>query len=143
MIQEVDHKGLFFSSKLQMWNEVNQTPSFLTFCHLYKLLSYIILYFPSGLDGKASPTMQETQVQSLGQEDLLKKETVTHSSILAWKIPRTEEPGRLYSIGSQRVRHDQATSLSFFSFSYFILVCFPWSLFPNPFSPLVTHYNII
>ena len=83
MIQEVDHKGIFFSSKLQMWNEVNQTPSFLTFCHLYKLLSYIILYFPSGLDGKASPTMQETQVQSLGQEDLLKKETVTHSSILA------------------------------------------------------------
>ena len=92
---------------------------------------------------KHLPTMQETRVQSLGQEDLLEREMASHSSILAWKIPWTEQPGRLYSMGSQRVRHDQATSLSFFSFSYFILVCFPWSLFPNPFSLLVTHYNII
>ena len=59
--------------------------------------------------------MQEIQVQSLGREDLLEKETATHSSILAWKIPRMEEPGRLQSMGSQRVRHDWATSLSFFS----------------------------
>ena len=48
----------------------------------------------------------ETQVQSLGQEDPLKKEMATHSSILAWKIPWTEEPGRLQSNGLQRVRHD-------------------------------------
>ena len=48
--------------------------------------------------------MQETQVQSLGQEDLEKK-IATHSSILAWRIPRTEEPSRLQSLGSQRVRH--------------------------------------
>ena len=46
------------------------------------------------------PTMQETQVQSLGQEDLLEKEMATHSSILAWKIPWMEEPGRLQSVGS-------------------------------------------
>ena len=59
------------------------------------------------------PTMQETRVQSLGQEDLLEKEMVTHSSILAWKIPWTEEPGRLQSMGLQRVGHDRATSLSF------------------------------
>ena len=51
-------------------------------------------------------TMLETWIQSLVQEDLLEKEMATHSSILAWKIPRTEEPGRLQSIGSQRVGND-------------------------------------
>ena len=51
-------------------------------------------------------TMWETRVQSLGREDLLEKEMVTHSSILAWKVPWMEEPGRLQSMGSQRVRHD-------------------------------------
>ena len=55
---------------------------------------------------KNLPTMQETRVQSLGQEDLLEKEMATHSSILAWKIPWMEEPGRLQSMGSQRVRHN-------------------------------------
>ena len=63
---------------------------------------------------KRLPTMWETQVQSLGWEDLLEKEMVTHSSsILAWKIPWTEKPGRLQAMGLQRVRHDWATSLSF------------------------------
>ena len=51
-------------------------------------------------------TMWETQVQSLGREDLLEKEMATHSSILAWKITWTEEPGRLQSMGWQRVGHD-------------------------------------
>ena len=55
---------------------------------------------------KRLPIMRETWVQSLGQEDLLEKEMATHSSILAWKIPRAEKPGRLQSIGSQRVGHD-------------------------------------
>ena len=55
---------------------------------------------------KYPPTMQETQVQSLGQEDPLEKEMVTHSSTLAWEIPWTEEPGRLQPMGSQRVGHD-------------------------------------
>ena len=55
---------------------------------------------------KHLPTMWETQVRSLGQENLLEKEMATHSSTLAWKIPWTEEPGRLQSMGSQRVRHD-------------------------------------
>ena len=55
---------------------------------------------------KRLPTMRETQVQSLGREDLLEKEMVTHSSILAWKIPWIEEPGRLPSMGSQRVGHN-------------------------------------
>ena len=55
---------------------------------------------------KRLPTVQETQVQSLGQEDPLEQELETHSSTLAWKIPWTEEPGGLQSMGSQRVRHN-------------------------------------
>ena len=55
---------------------------------------------------KRLPTMQETQVQSLGREDPLEEEMTTHSSTRAWKIPWTEEPGTLQSTGSQRVRHD-------------------------------------
>ena len=55
---------------------------------------------------KCLPTMQETWVQSLGWEDPLEKEMATHSSMLAWKIPWTEEPGRLQSMGLQRVGHN-------------------------------------
>ena len=55
---------------------------------------------------KNLPAMQETWGQSLGQEDPLEKGMATHSSILAWKIPRTEECGRLQSMGLQRVGHD-------------------------------------
>ena len=55
---------------------------------------------------KNLPMVQETQVQSLSGEGPLEKEMTIHSSSLAWEIPWTEEPGRLKSIGSQRVRHD-------------------------------------
>ena len=55
---------------------------------------------------KSQPALQETQVQSLGQEDFLEKEMTTHSSILAWEIPWTEEPDGLQPTWSQRVRHD-------------------------------------
>ena len=55
---------------------------------------------------KLLPTVWETWVRSLGQEDPLEKEMATHSSILAWKIPWTEERSMLQSMGSQRVRHD-------------------------------------
>ena len=61
---------------------------------------------------KRLPTMQETRVQSLGREDLLEKEMAPHSSILVWKIPWTEEPGRLQSMGSRRVGHDWAAELN-------------------------------
>ena len=61
---------------------------------------------------KHLPARRETRVQCLGREDPLEKEMATHSSTLAWKIPWTEEPARLQSMGSQRVRHDWATSLS-------------------------------
>ena len=62
---------------------------------------------------KRLPPTRETRVWSLGREDSLEKEMVTHPSILAWRIPRTEKPGGLQSTGSQRVRHDWATSLHF------------------------------
>ena len=62
--------------------------------------------FPGGSDGKASAYNAGDWVQSLGQEDPLEKETATHSSIHAWKIPWTEEPGGLQSMGSQRAGHD-------------------------------------
>ena len=61
---------------------------------------------------KRLPATQEARVQALGQEDLLEEEMETHSSILAWRIPWTEEPGRLQSTGLQRVGHGWATSLA-------------------------------
>ena len=62
--------------------------------------------FPGGSDDKASAYNSGDWVQSLGWEDLLEKEMTAHSSILAWKIPRTEEPGKLQSMRPQRVGHD-------------------------------------
>ena len=62
--------------------------------------------FPGGSVAKNRPAMQETQVRSLGQEDPLEKEMATHSSILAWRSPWTEEPSGLQSMVSQRIRHD-------------------------------------
>ena len=62
---------------------------------------------------KSLPAVHETWVQSLSREDPLEKEMATHSSILAWKTPWMEEPSRLQPMGSQRVRHDWATSLFF------------------------------
>ena len=67
------------------------------------------MFFLGGSVVKNTPVMketQETQVPSLGQEDPLEEETVTHSSIFAWRIPGTEEPGGLQSMGSRRVGHD-------------------------------------
>ena len=61
---------------------------------------------------KHLPGMWETWVRSLGWEDTLEKEMATHSSIPSWKVPWTEEPGKLLSMESQRVRQDSATSLS-------------------------------
>ena len=71
--------------------------TFLRTCHGASLVVQMV---------KRLSPMQETWVQSLGWEDPLEKEMETHSSTLAWKIPWTEEPGRLQSMGSQRVGHD-------------------------------------
>ena len=68
--------------------------------------------FPGAQMVKCLPTMQETQVQFLGQEDPLGKEMATHSSTLAWKIPWMQEHGRLQSMGSQGVRHDFTSTFS-------------------------------
>ena len=65
---------------------------------------------------KRLPGMWETGVQSLGREDPLEKEMATHSSTLAWRIPWKEEPGRLQSMGSQRVGHDWVTLLTYFTY---------------------------
>ena len=68
-----------------------------------------LLGFPGGSDSKESDlAMQEIPVQSLGWEYPLEEGMATHSSILAWNIPQTEEPGGLQSVGSQRVGHDGA-----------------------------------
>ena len=72
-----------------------------------------VLSFSGGSVVKNRLLMQEMQIRSLGLEDLLEKEMATHSSILAWKIPQTEEPGRLQSMGSQRIRQYWATSSHF------------------------------
>ena len=72
-------------------------------------LGYPLQYFGDSLVAqmiKIPPAMWETWVQSLGREDPLEKEMAPHSSTLAWKLPRTEEPGRLQFMGSQRVGHD-------------------------------------
>ena len=66
----------------------------------------ILLGFPGGSAVKRLPAMRETRVRFLGWEDPLEKEMAIHSSTLAWKIPWMEEPGRLQSMGSQRVGHN-------------------------------------
>ena len=69
-------------------------------------ISMKIKGFPGGSVVKNLPAKQETRVQSLAREDAVEKEMATHSSILAWKIPWTEEPGKQQSMGLKRVRHD-------------------------------------
>ena len=72
----------------------------------WSLLRFMSIDFPGGSDGRGLPTTRETRVRFLGREDPLEKETATHSSTPAWKIPWTEDPGRLQSTGSRRVRRD-------------------------------------
>ena len=70
---------------------------------------------------KNLPAMQETQVKSLGQKDPLEKGVATHSSIVAWRIPWTEEPGGLRSMGSQRVGHNSVPNTFTFTRSLGVL----------------------
>ena len=80
--------------------------------HFFFVWFSVLKGFPDGSVVKNPPAVQEaqkTQVRSLGWEDPLEEEMATHSSILAWRIPCAEEPGRIQSMGSQRVRHDWAT----------------------------------
>ena len=77
------------------------------------MLFWVALGFPGGSEVKASACITGDLGSISGWEDPLEKEMVTHSSILAWRIPWMEEPGGLQSMGSQRVGHDKGTSLSF------------------------------
>ena len=89
----------------------------------------LYLGFPGGSDGKNLPAMQETSVWSLGWKDPLEKGMATHSSILTWKIPWTEEPGGLQSIGLQKVGHNWATNT--LTFILVLLFCaFLFFIFP-------------
>ena len=72
---------------------------------------------------KNLPAVWKTRVQSLGREDPLQKGMATHSSILAWKIPCTEEPGQLQSMGLQRTGSDWATNTYLYTFLLFISIC--------------------
>ena len=94
-------------------------PPFFPPCPAAAILIFFPLPFPAQTV-KSLPVMQETQVQSMGQEDLL-EELTTHSSILAWRIPWTEEPGGLHSMGSQRVWHHWATNTIFKHPSFILL----------------------
>ena len=90
-----------------LWNQtahVHIPAGPLTPCTTLTVLGFGLTYVVQRL--KRLPAMRETQVRSLGWEDPLEKEMATHSSILAWRIPWTEEPGGLQSTGLQRVRHD-------------------------------------
>ena len=72
--------------------------------YIYIYTCMLYMDFPGGSAGSL-PAVWQSQVRSLGQEDSLEEEMATHTSILAWRIPWTEEPGGLQSMGSQRVRH--------------------------------------
>ena len=112
------------------------------FCHLLAVWPWGFLV---NQIVKSSPAKQETQVRSLGQEDPLEEEMATHSSILAWKIPWMEEPGRLHTLGLQRDWHNWATSLSLL---FFFHSCVTLDTLVNlsgpPFSSSVIwcHHNI-
>ena len=77
---------------------------------------------------KPLPEMRKARVRSLGQEDPLEKEMASHSSTLAWRIPWREEPGRLQSMGSQRVGHDWVTSLTHFTHGFSSSHVWMWEL---------------
>ena len=108
------HRTFTISHSQQQWRKIPISPH----PHqplLFSVLFFIIAFFGSQV--KNLLPMQETQVQSLGWEDLMEKGMTTHSSILAWKIPWTEKPGGLQSMRSQRVRRDWATNT--FTFRWF------------------------
>ena len=107
-------------TRLSNWTEMN----------IYWMYA-ISLGFPGSSDGKESICNAGDWTQSLGWEDPLEKEMATHSSILAWRIPWTEEPGRLQPVGSQRQWLDWETNtfISLSSISYFPLCGKYWTIF--------------
>ena len=116
-----DWQATAHGSQRAGYNCVTENIYIFTHTHIY---TYIYIFGVSLVAQRLKhlPAMQETWVQSLGQEDPLEKEMATHSSILAWRIPWTEEPGGLQPMGSQRVGHDWATSLSHTYFIFYICI---------------------
>ena len=117
-IKQITNKDLLYSTR-------NYTQYFVI---TYKFIRVICVYICVcvcvcvciHISVKRMPAMQETRVESLGWEDPLEKEMATHSSILAWRIPWTEEPSGLQSLESQRIRHDWvATTFTL----HFIHIC--------------------
>ena len=98
----ISASSAFSQSSLNIWK-------FTVHVLVWRILSITLLACGASLVAqrlKRLPTRQETQVQSLGREDPLEKEMATHSSVLAWRIPGTGEPGGLPSMGSHRLGHD-------------------------------------
>ena len=99
----------------------------------------VCVYFLDAQTVKSLPAVQETRVLSLSWEDPREKEMATHSSILTWKTPWTEEPGDLQSIEWQRVGHDRATSLSYTHTHVYKYVCACMCLTNSPSLSLMGH----
>ena len=89
-------------SSCPVFLSVGESPAFNAL--IFKLKYTLVVYFYQMV--KNPPAVQETRVHSLGRKDPLEKGMAIHSSIVAWRIPWTEEPDRLQSMGSQRVGHD-------------------------------------
>ena len=97
----------YYSHLLSDQADISSLPTVQKRHQSFSCLKSIKEYKRTSLMVKNLPAMEETWVRSLGWDDSLEKGmAATHSSILAWRIPRTEEPGELQSVGSQRVRHD-------------------------------------
>ena len=106
--------GLWFTN-YSLW-----PPAFLASDFIFNLLTFLFSTgFPGGSEGKESASMQETQVQSLNWEDPLGKGMVTYFIFFAWRIPWTDEPGRLQSMGFQRIEYNWITDFFFFFFTIF------------------------
>ena len=139
------HKILYFIYNVWKWFQVTNFHLFSRNIKMKFLGKTIMFYksrtslvdFPGGSDGKASAyNAGETWVRFLGQEDPLEKAMAPHSSTLAWKIPWTEEHDRVQSMGSQRVGHDWAPSLSLSTRLLSLIIislpeilnCYPWKI---------------
>ena len=99
--EEHDVESEFLRKALFQWDNSSENPSFFTLSDLIHWWASLVAQTVKNL-----PEMWGPRVQSLGQEDPLEKGIATHSRILAWRIPWTEESGGLQSMGSQRVEHD-------------------------------------
>ena len=113
-------------SEIFPWLTHTEWQHHLQFCAEKSLALYCGFTFTSLVAQRVKhlPAMLETRVRSLGWEDPLEKEMATHSRILAWRIPCIEEPGMLQSMGSQRIGHDWAISLSFLFFFFYCTLVF-------------------